>query len=139
MKESLKTFWAIHTTSFSVLIVIFALLEQEITRYLVLHCFLLCAIIAAFQVAWIEVDKRMTISGLPFFIIDGMIRGICTAVIASVYGMIVGFWDWAWRTFLDCLVTVLPVFIVTYTINAIAGLCEMKRQTDDINKKIDRR
>lgn len=139
MKESLKTFWAIHTTSFSVLIVIFALLEQEITRYLVLHCFLLCAIISAFQVAWIEVDKRMTISGLPFFIIDGMIRGICTAVIASVYGMIVGFWDWAWRTFLDCLVTVLPVFAVTYAINGIVGLYKMKRQTADINKKIDRR
>lgn len=139
MKESLKTFWAIHTTSFSVLIVIFALLEQEITRYLVLHCFLLCAIISAFQVAWIEVDKRMTISGLPFFIIDGMIRGICTAVIASVYGMIVGFWDWAWRTFLDCLVTVLPVFAVTYAVQGIVGLRAMKRQTDDINKKIDRR
>lgn len=139
MKDALKHFWAIHTTSFSALIVIFAILEQEMTRYIVLNCFLLCAIISVFQVAWIEVDKRMTISGLPFFIVDGLIRGICTAVIASIYGMIVGFWPWAWRTFLDCCVTVLPVFAVTYAINGIVGLRAMKRQSEDINKKIDRR
>ena len=139
MKDALKHFWAIHTTSFSALIVIFAILEQEMTRYIVLNCFLLCAIISVFQVAWIEVDKRMTISGLPFFIVDGLIRGICTAVIASIYGMFVGFWPWAWRTFLDCCVTVLPVFAVTYAINGIVGLRAMKRQSEDINKKIDRR
>lgn len=139
MKDALKHFWGILTTSFSALIVILAILNEDMTQYLILHNFLLCAIISAFQVAWIQVDKQMTISGLPFFIVDGLIRGICTAVIASVYGMIVGFWPWAWRTFLDCLVTVLPVFAVTYAINGIIGLRSMKRQTDDINKKIDRR
>lgn len=139
MKDALKHFWGIHTTSFSALVVIFAIINEDMTQHLILHCFLLCAIISAFQVAWIQVDKQMTISGLPFFIIDGLIRGICTAVIASVYGMIVGFWPWAWRTFLDCLVTVLPVFAVTYAINGIIGLRAMKRQTADINKKIDRR
>ncbi len=137
MRDVLALFWNITATCFTALMLVFAILGGTFDTHFVVCSFFLCAIISAVQVAWSIFDfgRRSKLPMVANFVVDGLIRCAFTDAIVTVYGAAVGFYEWSWWTPLECLVIVLPVFVVTYVLQAIIFL-RTRKQAEDINAKI---